>query len=87
MAKVTKIEAPGLDKLIQGLENREAFIQSQDEREIDLSREKTFVSGPFLHQGTEGMSEEQSAQFEVENKELFRWLRSFANQIKNIINV
>jgi hypothetical protein len=79
------MKAPGLDKLITKLENRQRFLQSQDGREINLGTETTFVQGPFLHQETEEMSEEESLQFELENKELFRYLRSLGNQIEQTL--
>lgn len=75
-------QAPGLDRLIQKLQNRQQFLESQDGREVNLGTEKTFVQGNFLHQDTEDMTEQQSAQFEIDNQEVFRWLRSFANQVK-----
>lgn len=79
------IKSNGLDKLIRQAESFENFVESLDGQEVDIGQSKTFVQGPFLHQDKEEISEEQSAQFERDNPELFRWLRSLGGQIENII--
>ncbi len=79
------IKAPGLEKLINRLQNRERFLKSQDNQEINLGTETTFIQGAFLHRKTEEISEEDSLQFELDNKELFRFLRSLGNQIEQTL--
>lgn len=85
MAKQSRIYAPGLEKLMAKLGNRTSFLKRQDGREVDLGTEKIFVSGPFLHQDTEAMTEQESFKFEIDNRELFMWLRSFGNEVKRTL--
>ena len=80
------IKSNGLDKLIRQTESFENFVKSMDGQEVNIESSKTFVQGKFLHQDKEDITEEQSAQFERDNPEVFRWLRSLGHQLENIIN-
>ena len=74
-----------LDDVIKRFRAAADLIESQDGRRIDLTKERIFVKGsPFVHQDTEKMSEEESAEFERENPELFNFLRAFNDQIRDL---
>ncbi len=80
----TNISAPGLSKLIRGFQDRDAYIDSVVGQEINLNETRIFVQGgPYLHQDTDTMTEEESARFERENKKLFDWMRHFRSNIAN----
>ena len=73
-----------IDDVIKKFSKVSNLVREKDGQVIDLSREQTFVKGLFLHQDTDGMSEEKSAEFERENKELFNFLLDFNDQIREI---
>ena len=75
-----------LEKMIQKLKVRQAIIDSL-QGEVDIKATTSFVPGPFLHQevkdedGNLKMSEQESAQFELDNQEVFDFLRGITHQI------
>jgi len=44
-----------------------------------------FVPGPILHQGTDEMTEEESAQREVDNPELVAFLESLKHKLSEML--
>jgi len=75
---------PGLDDIIKGLRIAEKLTKSKDGQIIDLSKERIFTKGVFVHQATDNMSEEESAAFERNNPELFNFLRAFEDQMRDL---
>ena len=71
-----------LKRLITKLNLRNAFIHSLDGKEVSG---RTAVLRPFLHQGTADTTEKDSAQFEVDNKELFDQLHKNKNDIEGTL--
>ena len=61
-----------LSELINKLEMRASFIRQLDGQ--DVSSRKV-VLGPFLHQNTGSMMENESAEFEMNHKEVFDQMR------------
>lgn len=74
----------GLDDVIKRLRKASELAREKDGQIVDLVKEKIFTKGPFLHQDTEKMSEEKSAEFERENPELFNFLRAFDDKMREI---
>ena len=60
------------------------LVQRYDGQVIDLKKEVIFTKEPFLHQSTETQTEEESANFERENPELFSFLRKIKEELKQI---
>ncbi len=73
-----------LDDVIKRLRTAAELTKNQDGRVIDLAKERIFTGAPFLHQATENMTEEESAEFERKNKELFNFLRAFDDQLGDL---
>lgn len=73
-----------LDDIIKRLRKAAELAGERDGEIIDLTKERTFVKGPFLHQDADGMSEEKSAEFERENQDLFNFLRDFDDQMRRV---
>lgn len=73
-----------LDDIIKKLRTASELVESKDGQRIDLAKERIFTGAPFLHQATEDMSEEESAEFERNNAELFNFLRAFDDQLRDI---
>ena len=73
-----------IDDIIKRLNKVADLVNSKNGQTIDLAKERIFTKGIFLHQDTESMSEEESAEFERENTELFNFLRAFDDQIRDI---
>ena len=74
----------GLDDVIRRLRKVSELIGSKNGQTLDLVKERIFTKGPFLHQTTEETSEEESAKFERDNKELFNFLRAFDDQLRDL---
>lgn len=80
-----KIEGlKGLDNLSKGLQNIESYLQSMSE--FDSSKNDVLIPGNMLHQGTESMSEEESARFEQENPEVINLFQTLRQQIKKMLS-
>lgn len=62
----------GLQQLLSKLRLRESFIDQLNGQEVSKRR---VILTPFLHQGSENSSEQESAQFERENQDLFDQMR------------
>ncbi|KKK81370.1 hypothetical protein LCGC14_2814140 [marine sediment metagenome] len=74
-----------LDDIINRMRAATELIRRKNGQRIDLTKEKMFIKGsPFLHQATEEKSEEESAEFERSNRELFNFLRTFDNQLRDL---
>lgn len=74
-----------LDDVIDRLRRTLELAEDRDGEVIDLTLERSFVKGgPFLHQDSESMSEEESAEFERSNKELFDFLRAFDDKLRDL---
>lgn len=73
-----------LDDIIKILRKVSDLVGSKDGKSLDLAKERIFTTGTFLHQDTEDMSEEESAEFERSNPELFNFLRAFDEQIREL---
>ena len=74
-----------INDVIKRLQRVSEKVQSLDAQKIDLVKENSFVKGgPFLHQDTDEMSEEESAKFERSNQELFDFLRSLDEDLRDI---
>lgn len=74
-----------LQNLINGLEEQYKFINNLSGQEIDLGKFTTISYGPYLHQNSENVSEEESAKFEAENKKVFDFLRTIENNFRDLI--
>ena len=75
-----------LEQLLIKLENLNHFLDSQQNKTVDLDKTTTRVfGGSFLHQKTETMTEDESASFERNNKQTFDFLRSLNHEIKEIL--
>jgi hypothetical protein len=61
-------------------------VLAKNGQEADLARQVIFTDGPFLHQGTSEMTEEQSAQLERDNPVLFNYIRSLKKEITDAIS-
>ena len=82
----SKIEGVNeLNDLIANMQKVEDYVNSLNGQKIDLNRTKTFVPGPFLHQDTAAMSEEESAAFERNNKKLFDFIQSTTHEISQML--
>jgi len=73
-----------IDDIIQRLRKAQYLIESKDGTKLDLVKEKIRTNGPFLHQDTENISEEESAKFERNNAELFNWFRELDGQLEGL---
>lgn len=73
-----------LDDIIKKLRRASELVGGKDGQRIDLVKERIFTGSPFLHQATENMSEEESAEFERNNPELFNFLREFNDQLREL---
>ena len=73
---------------IKNIENRiykaVDFVQRYDGQVINLKKEVIFTKEPFLHQSTETQTEEESANFERENPELFSFLQKIKDELRQI---
>jgi len=79
-----KLDLSPIDNIIKCFKKAKDVAQSHDGERIDLNKETIFTEGPFLHQATETMSEDASAQFERDNVELFAYLRSLNSEFEDI---
>lgn len=73
-----------LDSVMDKLKSIFELVESKDGQVVNLAKERIFTQGPFLHQNTEDMSEEESAEFERKNPELFNFLRAFDDQLQDL---
>lgn len=73
-----------LDDVIKRLRIVTELVEKKNGQTIDLVKERIFTKEPFLHQATEKMSEEESAEFERKNTELFNFLRAFDDQLRDL---
>lgn len=76
-----------LENLMRKLQVRQGVIDQMDDTEVDLEHTSSFTPGPYLHQDVRDpqgdiiMSEEESAKFEQDNPEVFRFLRDIKSRI------
>lgn len=76
-----------LQSLMRKLQTRQGVIDEMNGAKIDLKKTSTFVKGPYLHQDVKDgdgnllMSERESAQFELDNPELFNYLRDIKSRL------
>ena len=70
--------------IVKILEKVGDIISRRDGQTLDLQKESIFSQGPFLHQNTGTMGEEESAVFERNNPELFAYLRSLDDEIEKL---
>ena len=61
-----------LSQLINTLEMRHSFLRQLDRQEVSSRK---VVMGPFLHQNDGSMTEQESAEFESDNQEVFDQMR------------
>jgi len=72
-------------KDIQKYIEKMANVVRRKQGTVDLGKEKIFVEGgPFLHQSTDKMSEEDSAAFERDSPELFNFLRALDDELREM---
>jgi len=74
----------GIEEITKTIKELENFVQSLNGKQINLGKEKTFIQGPYLHQDSENSTEEESAKYERDNKQVFDYLQSLNLQINNI---
>lgn len=82
---MAQIDTKELDSLIKKMNKIRSYLESQDQRTINLSKETLFSNGPYLHEGTEFMSKEESLKKEQENPEVFAFSRSIDDTIREIL--
>jgi len=81
----SSLDTTGIDDIKKRLEKAAEIISRKQGARIDLKKEKIFTKGgSFLHQSTASMSEEESAQFERDNPELFAYLLALNEQMKDL---
>ncbi len=74
--KVTGIHGlQGLEKLRTNIQNRSKILSDLSGSRHDLSQVE-LSSGPVLHQSTKDASEEQLAQFEMDNPQIVAFLQA-----------
>ena len=74
----------GLKKLLQKAERYQQEVDNLNGQTID-TRYIDFYSGPVLHQGNDNMSEQESAQFELDNPEIVAYLQSLKEKLNRIL--
>jgi len=84
MSKNKTIDTEGISKIKAATNELENFITSLNGKKIDLSKEKNFSQGPYLHQDSENITEKESAAYERENKQVFDFIQSIKTQIYDI---
>ncbi len=62
--------------VIKAVQKSADLVRGYNGQKIDLSKMSIFTREPHLHQSSDEMSEDQSAEFERKNPELFNFLRS-----------
>lgn len=77
------IDSQGLDSLLQNLQTRDSYLRRLNGQDVDESQDRTVISGPMLHEDTEHMSEEESAQFELDHPEIIRFFQSLKQQLND----
>ena len=70
-----------LSKLQKQTELWDKEVNNLDGKVVDLEQEAPFVSGPILHQGSDQMAEEESAQFEIDHPDLIAFLQSLVQKL------
>lgn len=75
------LEAPGLDDLIKKLEARERFLSSLSDTDVNIGQESMLAPGAFLHQSTDKSSEQESARFEQNNPQFFKYFQHIKTQM------
>lgn len=80
----SKIEAKGLKDIAKGIDRLTERVTRDAGKQIDLTKEKIFVPGSFLHQNGEKVTEEDSAAFERENPEFFAYLLALDQELRDI---
>ncbi len=65
-------------------------VQTEDGEKITIKEDNSLrfvlTGGPHLHQGTEEMSEEESAKEEMENPRVFQNIRKIEQDLRGFIN-
>lgn len=80
----SKIDKSGINDIKKRLEKAAEIISRKNGTRVDLKKERIFTKGPFLHQNTSETNEEESAQFERDNPELFGYLRALDDQLGDL---
>jgi hypothetical protein len=64
------------------MDNRQKYLDSRNGQVIDPKQDSSVVfGGPFLHEGTESMTEQASAEFERDRPEVFNQLRKLKQEL------
>ena len=79
MSKHRKLNEDALRELINRVQSAKDYISSLNNKEVSSS-ETRMVQGPYLHQGTNQITEKESAKFERDNKLIF-------DELQNIIRI
>jgi hypothetical protein len=77
-----------LKNIAQAFKDIESLCNTKEE--IDLTKQEDYVKDEFLHQDrktSDGqiITEEESAKFEIEQPEIFNFIRNFQEKIREII--
>jgi len=73
------------DELVQKFDGMFKYIESLDGKKFDEKSVLSLPSGSFLHQTTEHMTEQESAEFEQNNKSIFNIIMDINGNItKNL---
>ena len=73
-----------IDELIEKIEKIKTFISRHDGEIIDLNKEQMFTP-TFLHTTTPNITEQESAEFERDNKKVFDFLLSLNEELLTIL--
>ena len=82
---MSHIEFNGLEGLIKKVDKLKEYLQSQNGKTVNLSKQRIFVSGPYLHQDSAMMTKEESLRIEQENPGLFAFRRAINDNIRKIL--
>lgn len=79
------VDTSGLIDIKKRLEKVVDIISRKNGTIVNLTQEKIFTKGgPFLHQDTKETTEEDSAQFERDNPEIFAYLLALNEQLEGL---
>ncbi len=74
------IDLSGLSELIKKVGDRDRFVRGQDGKQIHSSQ-TAYVLPPYLHQDSERMTQEQSADFERKHPAAFNFILNLQREL------
>lgn len=71
-----------LEQLLKHMDDRQKYLDSRNGQVIDPKQDRSVIfGGPFLHEGTESITEQESAEFERDSPETFKQLRKLKQDL------